>query len=57
MEKIDLFDEKTGNFVRTIRFKNLISFDEFLKSFNAMRYSGYSWRYIVEMKKKEDFDI
>jgi len=48
MEKIELFDEKTGVVVRTIRFHNLISFDEFLKSFKAMRYPGYSWRYAGE---------
>jgi hypothetical protein len=54
MEKIELFDEKTGVVVRTIRFKNLISFDEFLKSFKAMRYPGYSWRYIDKGKKKEN---
>ena len=54
MEKIELFDEKTGVVVRTIRFKNLISFDEFLKSFKAMRYPGYSWRYIDKGKKKKN---
>jgi len=54
MEKIELFDEKTGVVVRTIRFHNLISFDEFLKSFKAMRYPGYSWRYSGKGKKKEN---
>ncbi|MCJ7572482.1 MAG: hypothetical protein MUO82_11530 [Candidatus Thermoplasmatota archaeon] len=54
MEKIELFDEKTGVVVRKISFHNLISFDEFLKSFKAMRYPGYSWRYSGKGKKKEN---
>jgi hypothetical protein len=54
MEKIELFDEKTGLVVRTIRFKNLTSFDEFLEGFKAMRYPGYSWRYIDKGKKKKN---
>jgi hypothetical protein len=53
MEKIELFDEKTGVVVRTIRFHNSISFDEFLKGFKAMRYPGYSWRYGDKEKKKK----
>jgi hypothetical protein len=57
MVKIELFDEKTGEVVRKINFHNLISFDEFLKSFKAMRYPGYDWRYIDKVKKKENFDI
>jgi len=54
MEKIELFNEKTGVVVRTIRFHNRISFDEFLKGFRAMRYPGYGWRYSVKGKKKEN---
>ncbi len=54
MKKIELFDEKTGIVVRTIRFHNSISFDEFLKGFKAMRYPGYSWRYICKGEKKEN---
>jgi len=54
MEKIELFDEKTGVVMRTIRFYNQISFDEFLKGFKAMRYPGYSWRYSGKGKKKEN---
>jgi len=50
MEKIELFDEKTGYVVRTIRFRNSISFNEFLEGFTAMRYPGYSWRYIEKNK-------
>lgn len=54
MEKIELFDEKTGHVVRTIRFRNSISFDEFLKGFKAMRYPGYSWRYSDKGKNKKN---
>ena len=54
MQKIELFNEKTGVVVRTIRFRNSISFDEFLKGFRAMRYPGYSWRYSIKGKKKKN---
>ena len=49
-EVIELFDEKTGEVVRVIRFRNSIVFDEFLKGFRAMRYPGYGWRYIIKGK-------
>ncbi len=49
---IELFDEKTGDVVRVIRFRNSIAFDEFLKDFKAMRYPGYGWRYRDKGKKK-----
>ena len=52
-EVIELFDEKTGEVVRLIRFHNPQEFDEFLKSFKAMRYPGYGWRYKDKRKKKE----
>ena len=52
-EVIELFDEKTGDVVRVIRFRNSIAFDEFLNDFKAMRYPGYGWRYIDKGKKKE----
>ena len=48
---IELFDEKTGDVVRVIRFRNSIAFDEFLKDFKAMRYPGYGWRYRDKGKK------
>jgi len=32
-EVIELFNEKTGDVVRVIRFRNSITFDEFLKDF------------------------
>jgi hypothetical protein len=51
-QAIELFDEKTGHVVRVIRFRNSVAFDEFLKDFKAMRYPGYSWRYIDKGKKK-----
>jgi hypothetical protein len=50
---IELFDEKTGEVVRTICFRNSIAFDEFLKGFKAMRYPGYVWRYRGGGEKKE----
>jgi len=53
-ESIELFDEKTGNAVRIICFRNSIAFDKFLKGFKAMRYPGYSWRYSGKGKKKEE---
>ncbi len=49
---IELFNEKTGEVVRVIRFRNSIAFNEFLKDFEAMRYPGYDWRYIDKGKKK-----
>ncbi len=52
-EVIELFDEKTGDVVRLLRFRNSIAFDEFLKDFKAMRYPGYDWRDIDKGKKKE----
>jgi len=54
---IELFNERTGEVVREIRFRNGFrkpnEFDEFLKDFRAMRYPGYGWRYKEERKKKE----
>jgi hypothetical protein len=49
---IELFDEKTGNVVRTIRFDSPKEFEEFIKGFNEMRYPGYGWRYIDKRRKK-----
>ena len=49
---IELFDEKTGEVVRTIRFRNPIEFDKFLLGFKAMRYPGYGWRYRDKVEKK-----
>jgi len=53
-EVIELFDEKTAEVVRSIRFHNPQEFDEFLKGFKAMRYPGYGWRYRDKGKKKEN---
>ena len=53
-ESIELFDEKTGEVVRTICFRNSIAFDEFLKGFKAMRYPGYVWRYKDTGRKKKE---
>lgn len=52
-EIIELFDKKTGDVVRVIRFRNSTAFDEFLKGFKAMRYPGCGWRYGDKGKKKE----
>jgi len=49
---IELFDEKTGDVVRVIRFRNSIAFNEFLEDFKAMRYPGYGWRYMDKGEKK-----
>jgi hypothetical protein len=51
-EVIELFNEKTGDVVRVIRFRSSIAFDEFLKDFREMRYPSYGWRYIDKGKKK-----
>ncbi len=50
--KIELFAEKTGDVVRTIRFHNRKEFYEFLKAFRRMRYPGYGWRHKDKVKKK-----
>jgi hypothetical protein len=51
---IELFAEKTGYVVRTIRFHNQKEFYEFLKSFRRMRYPGYGWRYKYKAKKDKE---
>ncbi len=53
-EVIELFNEKTGEVVRLLRFSNSIAFDEFLKDFKAMRYPGYGWRYKEKKKEKHE---
>ena len=50
---IELFDEKTGEVVRLVRFHTPNEFNEFLEGFKAMRYPGYGWRYKDKGKKKE----
>ena len=44
-EVVELFDEKTNEIVRVIRFNNPKDFEQFLEDFKLMRYPGYSWRY------------
>jgi hypothetical protein len=51
---IELFNEKTGEVVRTICFRDSKEFDKFIKDFKAMRYPGYGWRYSGKGKKKEE---
>ncbi len=53
---IELFNEKTGDVVRVIRFRNLIAFNNFLKDFKAMRYPCYSWRYKGKGKQSENIN-
>ena len=53
-EVIELFNEKTGDVVRTICFRSPKEFDEFVKSFKEMRYPGYGWRYKDKGRKKEE---
>jgi hypothetical protein len=53
---VELFNEKTGDVVRVIRFRNSITFNDFLKDFEAMRYPNYSWRYIDRGKKRENMN-
>jgi len=48
---VELFDEKTGEKVRKIRFSKPGDFDYFLNSFRKMRYPGYGWRYAGKKKK------
>jgi hypothetical protein len=44
-EVVELFDEKTNEIVRVIRFNNPKDFEQFLEDFKLMRYPGYGWRY------------
>lgn len=42
---VELFNEKTGEVVRVIRFRNTMAFNDFLNDFKAMRYPNYGWKY------------
>jgi hypothetical protein len=42
---ISLIKKKTGERVRTLRFKKPAEFEYFLNSFEKMRYPGYDWKY------------
>jgi hypothetical protein len=53
-KSIELFHEKTGELVRTIRFKTPKEFDKFLHSYRLMRYPGYNWRYIKNTSRKRN---
>lgn len=48
---IELFNNITGEKVRSIRFKTPKEFNHFLNSFNKMRYPGYNWRYQENRRK------
>ena len=49
---IELFNEKSGDVIRVIRFKNQKDFEDFLYGFRSMRYPGYKWRYLNNKGKK-----
>lgn len=49
---VELLNEKTGEVVRIIRFRNKTDFDYFLNSFKAMRYPGFDWRYLKKPTRK-----
>ena len=51
---IELFDEKTGETVRSLRFRSPNEFNEFLTGFKAMRYPGFCWRYKEKDQKKDN---
>jgi hypothetical protein len=53
---VELFNEKTGEVVRVIRFRNSMAFNDFLKAYKAMRYPGYCWRYKDREKELEKPD-
>jgi hypothetical protein len=53
---VELFNEKTGEVVRVIRFRNAIVFNEFLNDFRAMRYPNYGWRLKDKEKKSENIN-
>ena len=42
---IELFDEKTGNLIRTFYFSNQKEFYKFVKGFKEMKCPGYGWKY------------
>ena len=53
-ETIELFDEKTNEIVRVIRFRSSKDFNKFIEDFTLMRYPGYRWRYVDKKKEFED---
>jgi hypothetical protein len=54
---VELFDEKTGEVVRTISFDSPREFDTFLKDFKQMRYPGYGWRHKDKGRKKGENNL
>lgn len=52
-KSIELFNEKSGEVVRTIRFKNQKDFEYFLYGYESMRYPGYNWRHCKNNLKKK----
>ena len=54
---IELFNEKTGDVVRTICFRSPKEFDKFIKDFKEMRYPGFGWRYKDKERKKGENNL
>jgi hypothetical protein len=54
-KSIELYQEKSGDVVRIIRFKNPKDFDYFLYGFKLMRYPGYNWRYCKKIGRKNRY--
>jgi hypothetical protein len=52
MEIIELFDEKTKEIIRTLRFKKTKDLEYFITSFRLMRYPGYGWRYQIREERR-----
>ena len=52
-KKIELYQEKTGDSVRTIIFHNEKEFIYFLDRFKQMRYPGYRWRALKKANQKK----
>jgi len=53
-KSIELFHEKSGEVIRTIRFKNPKDFDYFLYGFKSMRYPGYNWSYCKKISRRRN---
>jgi hypothetical protein len=50
---IELYEEKTGDVVRTLRFYSEKDFFYFLDRFKQMRYPGYRWRALKKANQKK----
>ena len=55
-KSIELLNEKSGEVVRTIRFRNPKDFGNFMYAFRSMRYPGYKWRYCNNKRRKRNYN-